>query len=175
MIIPPEFHQYKTTIKECSYDSDHGKSLINSQDDIVNFDKVKDDYAAGLPCGTNPTSADGLFLDQKGRYILVEFKSGKVDPYNVIKKAYDSALILAGKKDEKVSWLRENAEFVLVYNPHTFTNNPNDKARANLFNGGMKMSSTGFCYYKRAMQCLKGFVYKEVCDMTESDFSNKYF
>lgn len=65
------WERYKVTISDASK-SDVGVSLVESEEEIYNFDQVCKDFFAGKNV---PTSADGVQI--QGRNVeLVEFKSG---------------------------------------------------------------------------------------------------
>ena len=115
MRVPEAFVRWQKPISLCSWDKEHGQALIDCENLVADFDAVKDDCAARLGLLTErPSSADALFLDDKGMYVLVEFKSGGVNPKELISKIYDSAIILADEERQPPAWLRENVRFVLV-------------------------------------------------------------
>lgn len=174
MRIPSEFCEYKATVEKCSYDEDNNVTLIRSQEEMVDYDKVKYDYAVAVSPELVPCSVDGLFLDEKDEYILVEFKAGVIEIPNILKKAYDSAFILAEKKTVNVSWLRKKVEFILVFNPETAFSDPNQKSRYNMMRLGTKYSTKKIEFFQKAMRGLKGFIYKNVSELTADEFSDKY-
>lgn len=101
--------------------------------------------------------------------MLVEFKSGRVDPKEVTQKIYDSALILADRENVSISWLREHVRFVLVYPKAGITDDDrNDFARRHL----MKQTSQ---YASREVRMfipenIIGFFYKDAIEMTPDRF-----
>ena len=170
MRIPEEFVDFCATISHCSWDDAHHRSLICSDERIADFDAVKDEYAEQLNIAHKKScSADAIFLDGEGEYVLVEFKSGRVDPKGVIRKIYDSALILADRENVSISWLREHVRFVLVYPKSGITDDDrNDFARRHL----MKQTSQDASREVRMFipENIIGFFYKDAIEMTPDRF-----
>lgn len=106
-----------SSISDVSYDSENGRSLVVSSFPVFNFDKIKTEYARSHKIN-EPKSADALHVDATGTLVLIEFKSGEMNrrkSYEVLEKAYDSALILLDKTEWTLDQLRTQADFVLVY------------------------------------------------------------
>ncbi|MDE6913747.1 MAG: hypothetical protein K2P35_08645 [Lachnospiraceae bacterium] len=111
-----------STLKETSID-DHDKNHItymtDSNREAVHFDGVKNKYIAPLNVHDVPKSNDALFLNHKKELVFVEFKNGFMDgeiKFAVRKKIYDSIIILTDILDMGVGRLRDNMEYILVYN-----------------------------------------------------------
>lgn len=111
-----------STLRETSLD-DHDPNCIaymtNSDRGAVNFDNVKRKYIQNLRLHEEPKSNDALFINDKGRLVFVEFKNGFMDgqkKFAVRKKIYDSIIILTDILNVGVSRLRDNMEYILVYN-----------------------------------------------------------
>jgi hypothetical protein len=111
-----------STLKETSIDN-HDKNNIcymtDSEIEAVNFDDVKRAYIKGLSLSEEPKSNDALFINRNNNLVFVEFKNGFMDApkkYAVRKKIYDSIIILTDIMNMGVSQLRNNMEYILVYN-----------------------------------------------------------
>lgn len=111
-----------STLRETSLD-DHDPNCIvymtNSDRGAVNFDNVKREYIQNLHLHEEPKSNDALFVNDKGRLVFVEFKNGFMNgqkKFAVRKKIYDSIIILTDILNVGVSRLRDNMEYILVYN-----------------------------------------------------------
>lgn len=117
----PILQGHLSTLQEISID-DHEKDnvqyMTDSQRMAVNFDKVKEEYISNLSLVEVPKSNDALFLSRDNKLIFVEFKNGFMDgkkKFDVRKKIYDS-IILTDILDVGISHLRDQMEYVLVYN-----------------------------------------------------------
>ena len=119
------------SIRETSIDSSHGKDIpmIDSDYQVVDFDKVKDSYSKNLHIPVIPKSNDAMFEDGKGDIIFVEFKNcmidGKLKP-EIRKKIYDSLLIFSDITSKTLTYMREHAKYFLVYNESENLSNPYD-------------------------------------------------
>lgn len=119
------------TLKETS--EDDGVFMVSSQDQVIDFDGVKDEYFKKIKdkCeavkysdgkirkGCTPASADALFFIEDDRLIFVEFKNGIIngdEKRSIRKKLYDSLLIYGDLEKKLLSYFQDNAEFILVYN-----------------------------------------------------------
>lgn len=123
-----DFNEYSilkdnmSTLRETSLD-DHDPNSIaymtNSDRGAVNFDNVKRKYVENLHLHEEPKSNDALFINDMGKLVFVEFKNGFMDgqkKFAVRKKIYDSIIILTDILNVGVSHLRDNMEYILVYN-----------------------------------------------------------
>lgn len=111
-----------STLKETSVDQHDKKNVIYmtySDREAVNFDGVKEKYIESLRVNDVPKSNDALFLNHKEDLVFVEFKNGFMDnaeKFSVRKKIYDSIIILTDILNTGISNLRDNMEYILVYN-----------------------------------------------------------
>ena len=118
----PMFCENMTTLKETSADKrDATSCAYMTQSDIlaVDFDEVKKRYVESLGLSVVPMSNDALFHHGKEKVVFVEFKNGhigKKEQFNIRKKIYDSVLIYSDITKSGISSMREEVEYVLVYN-----------------------------------------------------------
>lgn len=111
-----------STLKETSvdkHDLNNIKYMTSSKRTAVNFDDVKKDYIENLSLSETPKSNDALFLSKDNKLIFVEFKNGFMDnskKFAVRKKIYDSVIILMDILNTGVSELKDEMEYILVYN-----------------------------------------------------------
>lgn len=111
-----------STLKETSVDKHDLKNIkymTCSKRTAVNFDDVKKDYIENLSLSETPKSNDALFLSKDNKLIFVEFKNGFMDnskKFAVRKKIYDSIIILMDILNTGVSELKDEMEYILVYN-----------------------------------------------------------
>lgn len=171
MKTPPEFRKFLSTVSCCSYSDTDDCVLIDSQKSMVDFDTVKEAFSREISPKEKPASADGLFVDSDGSYVLVEFKSGSVNKYEVWLKAYDSAIILSDREDKSTSWIRKNVKFILVFYPEKASQDKNVNSRNKLLTLGTQNSSKPILLY---LNPISHFLYDAVYEMTPEDFSSKY-
>lgn len=111
-----------STLKETSvdkHDLNNIRYMTCSKRTAVNFDAVKKDYIENLSLSETPKSNDALFLSRDNKLIFVEFKNGFMDnskKFAVRKKIYDSVIILMDILNTGVSDLKNEMEYILVYN-----------------------------------------------------------
>ena len=108
----------KSTLKATSKDKEHNEYMVNITDMVVSFDNYMDKYVDGINSihGCKPKSCDALLELDGNRYVLVEFKNGRVDKDDVRSKMSASCLCLLDTLDKKVDYARTNIDFILVYN-----------------------------------------------------------
>ena len=118
----PMFCENMTTLKETSADKrDAASCAYMTESDIpaVDFDLVKKKYVEKLGLSVVPMSNDALFHHEEEKVVFVEFKNGhigKKEQFNIRKKIYDSVLIYSDITKSGISNMREEVEYVLVYN-----------------------------------------------------------
>ena len=112
-----------TTLKKTSLDDENmaEQYMTNAKTPVIHFDRVKKAYARGLEQKPEflPCSSDALYIGNGGKISFIEFKNGKMNGkqrYGVYQKIYDSLLIFCDITGKTVTFCRENAEFILVYN-----------------------------------------------------------
>ena len=114
------FQKNKCTLKKTSKDEhDNGFKLYLTESclNVINFDVVKDKYAKPFHLEYCPRSCDALF-QSTDCYVFVEFKAGKITKqkqYQILQKIYDSLLIFSDISHLTIGELRNEAEFILVY------------------------------------------------------------
>lgn len=117
------FQNYLSTLKKTSLDKGSGqkKYMTESEMLVVDFDRVKKAYVRELRVKPKsmPCSSDALHIGKDGNISFIEFKNGKINymqRYNIHQKIYDSLLIFGDMTGKGLSFCREHADFILVYN-----------------------------------------------------------
>ena len=112
-----------STLKETSIDTHDNNNNIKymtaSEREAINFDDVKKEYIKDLALTEPPKSNDALFINKNDDLVFVEFKNGYMDTakkYAVRKKIYDSIIILTDILNVGISRLKNDMEYILVYN-----------------------------------------------------------
>lgn len=111
---------YKT-LKEISIDNhnlENPSYMTESEFVCIDFDSVKNDYRDRLQALVNPKSIDALIIGQKIN-TMIEFKNGIVDKrliQSIKDKMLNSVIIYSDITGESIESIRENMDFILVYN-----------------------------------------------------------
>lgn len=168
----PIFKNNHATLKKTSLDKSGNISeyMTESLLEVVDFDAVKEEHIKGLGLQYTPCSVDALYIDEKQKTSFIEFKNGEMSKkeYNVYNKVYDSLLIFMDETGMNVSYCKENASFILVYNESK--------------NSDEKKSSIGKYFYQKAkkkyvrfgMDRFEKLYFKEVFTYTEKEFQEQF-
>lgn len=125
------------TLKATSYDKTNNEYVSNSQIQVVNFDKLKENYIQNLPTQkptSFPSSCDAL-LERNGIWYFIEFKNGSINPnkpHPIERKIYDSVAMLLEFVDKHIDYSRTHIEFILVYNENKNPLQQNNENRTSL-------------------------------------------
>jgi hypothetical protein len=119
---------FNDTLTDVSYDIENNCSMITNNLRVINVDKLKDDIAATFKLSESPQSCDTLYK-YEDEYFLIEFKNGKLENsrkspfepiasqfYDIIRKIFESLLLLNEKLKCSISDTRKNFIFILVFN-----------------------------------------------------------
>jgi len=124
MINIDDFEIFKnnlSTLKETSIDNHDGVDFYMTESvlEVINFDKVKDEYIKDMRLYEVPKSNDVLYIGQDGEITFIEFKNGQMirdKIFNVRLKIFDSLLIFTDIIGQGVNFTRTNMKYILVYN-----------------------------------------------------------
>lgn len=114
--------KFKNTLKNTSMDKSKSpcEYMTQCQLEVIDFDRVKDDYIYINRLPKIANSSDALFIDEKSNELfLIEFKNGIIDNLKNFKlklKIYDSLLILLDIANMNIRYSRQHINFILVYN-----------------------------------------------------------
>lgn len=125
--------RYYSTWKECSYDSAADESMVDSDEKIINFDRVKTRYMNSLGKSEEcAASVDAVGEDVQGKVYFIEFKNGAIDDDNIRNKITESLLIYHDITHRTIQDTRKNTEFILVFNPDKIRLRPLERRAMNL-------------------------------------------
>lgn len=113
------FNNNISTLKETSHDTTGECFMTNSKKDVIDFDKVKEDYLLQFEKNFKVLcSNDALLINATDKATFIEFKNGnlKRDTKNLREKITHSLLIFTDITQTTVSFTRENLNYILVYN-----------------------------------------------------------
>jgi hypothetical protein len=114
------------SLKTISHDETNDAYMTESQCHVVAFDDFKKEFFAKLTAGnTNvlPKSCDAFYISNTDdSWFLIEFRNGnqrqkKVD---IVRKFFDSLLLLMAYFDKDMRFMRDNVHAVLVYNEEKY-------------------------------------------------------
>lgn len=116
-----DLRTFKGTLKELSWDKEHGVSLID--DEQINHKMYNMDGIAKQLCRMygreKLNSCDGYYVAQNGKSYLVEFKNqneGNVDSRDIRNKIFDSISMIVMNEDKRRSEICERMNVIVVYN-----------------------------------------------------------
>ena len=178
------FEKYVSTLKETSCDNRNKKTsnyMTKSTLPAVNSDEVKSEYIGNLRLTDTPKSNDALFFDKKEVPFFIEFKNGKIErkeSYDIKKKIYDSVLIFTDIVDVGITELRQNMEYILVYNKDANSGNVlgekkesqiQQSSSFNQFSKGVtKLAKEEFVEF--GLKCFENYCFKKVHTYTIEEF-----
>lgn len=158
---------------------DASSNMINYQTNVIDFDKVKEDYCQKYKaCGKASQSVDALVVDKNNRIIFIEFKNGnlKNKKSKLKSKLRDSLLIFNDLNNLKLDFSRKNCEYILVYN---YDKNINLVQTERREAGLMMIQNTlanlgGQEFVHFGLHPLKGVFVSEVHTYSKQDFDSYY-
>ncbi|GHT36727.1 hypothetical protein FACS189427_08830 [Planctomycetales bacterium] len=147
------------------------KVVINCQEQAIDFDKFKKRVVKKIGLPESPKSCDALYLSKRDvvRWVLIEFKSGKIKNVkkNEIKeKVCDSLLLLTDELNVTLNFTREEFIFLFVYRPDE---NPQDFIEKHL-SGKAEVPSIVSNLRRR----LEKLYFKEVVAYTIQEFDREF-
>ena len=109
--------QFKITLKEASMDKKNNEYMVESNKKVVDFDQVKSFYVKDIKPVEVPSSND-VYIDIGDEFYFIEFKNGNIrnERHKIVRKIYDSLLIFSDITGKTISFIRENGNYILVYN-----------------------------------------------------------
>lgn len=156
------------SIRNCSYDSHNHESLIDSDLQVVNYDKVKNDFLSSY-------SKDGLCSTDAFFYVdnnacFVEFKNthfGNIDPAEITRKFYESLVIYCQLSNCHYTDFIDSVVFYLVYNKDK-DNKSSSKEYIQDFVA--KKANVNIIRRMECIEKIKGRICKDINLMNCSDF-----
>lgn len=160
----------KETIKQCSFDDDNKEFLSYSEGEVINFDKVKEEFVRPKNL-REICSNDALFYNEdEDTYYFIEFKNGKIKSdtkKNIRTKIYDSYIIFLKYFGVEICDTKIN--YILVYNEDK---NPKNVGNANL--SGALASRSNNHIIRFGLNKFKGYIFEEMFTVSQSEFKEKF-
>mgnify|MGYP001024847225 FL=1 len=182
------FRNNISTLKKTSRDDENTvkQYMIDAEVSVIHFDRVKKAYVRSLEPKPKflPCSSDALYIGREGSVSFIEFKNGKINDkqkYNVYQKIYESLLIFCDITGESISFCRDHAEFILVYNE-----TKNDEAKEEREEGGLQESASrvkiGKYFHRKGkghfirfgLERFEQLYFQRVFTYTEAEFENEF-
>lgn len=169
-----DYGSYQESLSKVSKD-DAGNSLIKSEQQVCNFDRLTEAVAGQYRAGKPVCSSDALYIRDDQHLYLIEFKNAKSSniPKKSLKlKAYDSIMTLqcALYSEYSLDKLKTMVTFVFVYNNACGDLETNDsfeklKKKVKEFTSGKELILFGLDIYKDVF-------YKEVFTVDKEQFES---
>ncbi|UTC74370.1 hypothetical protein E4O03_09050 [Treponema sp. OMZ 792] len=118
-------YNFKTTLKNTSYDSANKIYLSNLSIEVYDFDKIKDEYVNRIIKNYQGLSegcfrSNDVLYRKENKLVFIEFKNGditsKLEKEKIRSKISESLLILADILNTTLSEIRKDCSYILVYN-----------------------------------------------------------
>ena len=168
------YQRHRSTLKKTSRDKMHMESMIDDVSvPVYNYDGVVKEYSTRehIP---KPCSNDALYIDDS-RITFIEFKNGSVKEEQLMKKVYDSVLVLFDSDMElewcrpdfigNISFSRRNIDFILVWeNPDA---DPKNEEKRKISN---HITRKGMFKLDR----LKHYIYRDIQVMSKREFQRDF-
>ena len=105
-----------TTLKRASFDKTNKQYMTESTIEVIDFDKIPNEYARGKHWPGVPKSNDALFIDH-ATWTFIEFKNGKVEKDDIYRKIYDSIIMMLELNIiPSIDFVRNSVNYILVCN-----------------------------------------------------------
>lgn len=175
------FRDKKSSLKELSKDDSDVDNVIymtESDAEAINFDSVKTQYVNELGLSEeSATSVDGIMYNIP-HVTFIEFKNGKMknEKRKVKDKIRDSLLIFGDITGKSISFIRENIDFVLVYNieknplPNQITKGYVQESESRDYIAGNLMKKAKKEFIRFDLERFKTLYFREVHTYTEAEF-----
>ena len=181
-----EFKDCMSTLKEASKDDNDKNNIrymINDTRDVVDFDMVKTKYANKLGLSEEVAKSVDALYDGKNKDVFIEFKNGNMANQKsaVRDKVRNSLLLFGDITGKSISYTRNSAEFVLVYNEEKNTDIKrvkkssvqNSESRDKIAGAVHRYAKEEFVRF--GMEIFKGLFFRDVHTYTVKEFSEYLF
>ncbi|WP_270244192.1 hypothetical protein [Lactococcus lactis] len=159
----------KETIKMCSYDDENGVYLSDSEAEVINFDKVKEEFIKPKNL-REICSNDVLYYNEnENLYYFIEFKNGKIKSEtkkNLRTKIYDSYIIFFQKFNLGIESTRIN--YILVYNEEK-----NPHSRSSCLSGAIAGRAEKQMV-RFGLNKFDGYLFNKMFTVSQDEFEEKF-
>lgn len=171
--LPKLLKEHITTLKKASADGSNKAYMCESKMEIIDFDKIPNEYARGKGWNGVPKSNDALYIDVQGKWYFIEFKNGTIAKDDIYRKIYDSLIMLI---EEGVipnfDFVRENINYILVYNEEKDDKVPNSADRDRNYAYLMRLAEQEEKLY--GIEKFEKYLFRETHTYTKNQFKEKF-
>ena len=173
------YNVLKSTLTEASKDDD-GNSVIESTQEVYDFDEIAKVVAADYRVKKPQRSCDALYIKDDDNIYLLEFKntrSSNVPKKSLKEKAYDSimTLLFAFFPEFSLEDVKSKVSLVFVYNNEADSENiPRSDAIESMKNK-MKQLSSESDNILFGLEIYKGVLYKNIYTKDKTEFMQNLY
>lgn len=171
--LPEILKGHMGTMRKVSYDESKAVYMSDSRLRVINFDKIPKEYARGKGWTGVPASNDALYIDEDGGWYFIEFKNGTVEKADLLKKIYDSLIMLLDLGIiPDILFIQKNIQYILVYNQEKYQRVQQSESRSRNQSYLLRLAKTEEILF--GMEKLEGYLLKDVHTYTKEDFQEKF-
>lgn len=169
----------RTTLSDSSRD-DSGYSVIESSQEVYDFDEITKELADKYRTSKPQHSCDALYIKDADHIYLLEFKNARrsrVPAKEVKRKAYDSimTLQLAFFPQYSLEDIRQKVFLIFIYNNEGVIEKEEESAAFDAFKSKLLQFSENTQDILFGLDIYKGVLYKDVWTIDKTEFmSTKY-
>ena len=160
------------SLKETSKDSSKSPEefMTANKISVIDFDQVKNKYLKERSLyEDNAKSVDALYMLNNEVLCFTEFKNGDFKASEIIEKSLSSVLMFCDITSKDLSYMRENAVFVLVYNGEE------KKLETRQIMTKKKAHRAKDKYSLFGLEHLDGFCFKSIVEIEKSEFDESIY
>ena len=162
--IKVKWPRFFTTLKNASKDGSNTEYMTNSMIEVMDFDKIPNEYSRGKGWPGVPKSNDALYIDSSS-WTFIEFKNGSVDKVDIYRKIYDSIIMLVELEVvPDFDFVRRNFRYILVCKKDRFTS----PSRTEIYGYGERRAKSETVLFE--LDKLKGYLLSEVHTYSPEEF-----
>lgn len=161
------------TLKTASRDDTKREYMCDSSLQVINFDRVPNEYSKGKGWRGVPKSNDALYIDSSGKWYFIEFKNGAVKKDNIYRKLYDSlVMIYEMGLIPDFNFSRNNINYILVYNGEKQNRVQESASRTATYNYIYRLSQREEKLF--GIEDFEGYLFCETHTYTKELFKEKF-
>ena len=171
--LPEQLKKYLCPIKKASKDTTNKIPMSESTLEVVDFDKIPNEYARGRGWQGVPNSNDALYIDINGKCFFIEFKNGSIKKEEIYRKIYDSLIMLMEWEIiPDFDFVRKNINYILVYNEGKYNNIQNSIARDRNYDYFRKLANKESCLF--GIDKFEKYLFDEAHTYTQDEFKRRF-
>ena len=170
--LPEPLNKYLCTLRKASLDDTNRVCMCESRLQVINFDKMPNEFSRGKGWAFVPKSNDALYIDDE-QWFFIEFKNGNVDKADIYRKAYDSLIMLIEMGIiEDLEFPRRAINYILVYNAQKYSKVQVSEARENMYNHFYELANLEERLFE--VDKFEGYLFHETHTYTKELFEKNF-